>query len=132
MNKKKQHSKWKKPVALLLLLLFFFGTTGFTISIHHCPVKGNSVSFFNTNKCVCPTPDIDGCCKEVVKLLKVRGKSFQQGEQPQPVKPFFYIQLYSILFTALNIEATRPFYHAYAKPSANFPYIFILDRALLI
>lgn len=134
MSKRKLYGRWKKPAALLLLLLFFLGTTGFTVSIHQCPIKGTSASFFNANKCVCPTPDTDGCCKDLVKLLKVRGKCFHQEESPLLLKPVFlsHIQLYNVLFLALNIEAASPFFYAYTHPPVNFPTIFILDRALLI
>jgi hypothetical protein len=67
----------KKLFALILLLVYFTVTTGFVVSIHYCMDKIESVVLGASEtdecgKCGMKIEKNDGCCKDDVKLIKMK------------------------------------------------------------
>ncbi|MBB1285625.1 hypothetical protein HRH25_14660 [Flavisolibacter sp. BT320] len=67
----------KKLLATILLLVYFVVSTGFVVSVHYCMDKLNGIEWGEADsdqcgKCGMTITDSDGCCKDEVKVVKLK------------------------------------------------------------
>jgi len=67
----------KKMLLFVTLLVYFLVSTGFVVSIHYCMDRMHSFQFGdseqdNCEACGMPLKDNKGCCKNNVKVVKLR------------------------------------------------------------
>jgi len=67
----------KKLFAAILLLVYFTVSTGFVVSVHYCMNRVDSVVLGDNHdeecsKCGMPVADSMGCCKNDVKVVKLK------------------------------------------------------------
>lgn len=67
----------KKLLATISLLIYFVVSTGFVVSVHYCMDKLNGIEWGEADseqcgKCGMTITDSDGCCKDEIKLMKLK------------------------------------------------------------
>jgi hypothetical protein len=67
----------KKLIATISLLVYFVVSTGFVVSVHYCMDRLNGMEWGESaadecGKCGMPIADNDGCCKDEVKVVKLK------------------------------------------------------------
>lgn len=67
----------KKLLVSISLLVYFVVSTGFVVSVHYCMDRLNGLEWGESEaeecgKCGMPTTDSDGCCKDEVKVVKLK------------------------------------------------------------
>jgi hypothetical protein len=67
----------KKLLATISLLIYFVVSTGFVVSVHYCMDKLNGIEWGEVDsdqcgKCGMTITDSDGCCKDEIKLMKLK------------------------------------------------------------
>ena len=109
----------KKLAATIVLFIYFVVSTGFVVSVHYCMDVFNAVELGHTeddacNTCGMPINDKDGCCKDEVKVLKIKvdqlvsklvKTDFSLQAIPVTQTPFYFTPLYS------KFEKTEPVAH---------------------
>lgn len=68
----------KKFAVSWLLLIYFMVSTGFVVSVHYCMNKVDYVEFGDRrsedcSKCGMHIKKSDGCCKDDVRVMKMKG-----------------------------------------------------------
>jgi hypothetical protein len=67
----------KRVLVTISLLVYFVVSTGFVVSVHYCMDRLNGLEWGESDaaqcgKCGMPTTDSDGCCKDEVKVVKLK------------------------------------------------------------
>ena len=67
----------KKLLATISLLVYFVVSTGFVVSVHYCMDQLSGLEWGESEadqcgKCGMPVTDNDGCCKDEVKVVKLK------------------------------------------------------------
>jgi hypothetical protein len=123
----------KRLLASILLVVYFTVSTGFVVSIHYCMDKLQSVQIGVTDsdecgKCGMKIEKNDGCCKEDVKLIKIKG---DQPVAKMPVADFPLILPHTTPNTFLLslFHNFSPSDHPIAhSPPLNEPDIYLQNR----
>lgn len=71
----------KKAFAAILLSIYFLVSTGFTVNLHYCMDEFYAWELGESDdecdKCGMTTSKSEGCCRDEVKLLKLKQDVFQ-------------------------------------------------------
>src|SRR4051812_27718292 len=100
----------KKVLAAIILLIYFAVSTGFTLSIHYCMDKFSSaeIGASDNHKCGKCGMDVNGgCCRDVVKLVKLQNSYFSQ----KAISPDFQLPPVTVQETAHLITPLFNFPH---------------------
>jgi hypothetical protein len=124
----------KKIIAVILAFLYLSTSTDAAITIHYCMGKLYAIDLAHNDHCgKCGMKKMDGCCKDVVKLVKIQDKHQLSSK---PATPLFTSALPAIQYIIISESAypktnSQKNLHSNSPPVGAVPLI-ILHSVFLI
>ena len=83
----------KKILLTILAFVYLVTTTGAALNLHYCMGKLSSVDLRKSDKCSrCGMKNMDGCCKDEYKVIKLQGDHQLAINHIQFLSPFILIE----------------------------------------
>jgi hypothetical protein len=118
----------KKAIAVILAFLYLSTSSDAAVTIHYCMGKLYAVDLAHNDHCgKCGMKKMDGCCKDVVKLIKIQDKH-QLSSKPATALfiPLLPVIPYTIVSESIFRKTdSQKNLHSHSPPFGRVPLIIL-------